>query len=193
MLIALHRDFGFIAVGLTVVYAVSGIAVNHRQDWDYNYSIHDEITDIGPPSALLHEKAADEGVLARAQQTALVAAVLARIDRRDKPTKVFWRGSDRLSIFFGEADSDVVDYLPDEGMVEHTVKRPRFLLRTFHKMHLNEGHGLWTWVADGFAAILLFLAVSGLLMVKGRKGVLGRGGVFVALGVLIPLVAALLL
>ena len=37
MLRALHRDFGYIAVGLTFIYALSGLAVNHIADWDPNF------------------------------------------------------------------------------------------------------------------------------------------------------------
>lgn len=192
-LIAIHRDIGFVAVGLTVVYAVSGIAVNHRQHWDYNYSVDNEVTELGAPSKLLSKPAGDEGALAREHQPALVEAILTQIGRKDKPRKVFWRGSNRLSIFFSESDRDVVDYLPEKGLVEHTVSRPRFLLRAFNRLHLNERHGAWTWIADAFAALLIFLAISGILIVKGRKGFFGRGGIYVALGVIVPVIAVLLL
>ena len=30
---AIHRDVGYIAVGLTFIYALSGLAVNHLTDW----------------------------------------------------------------------------------------------------------------------------------------------------------------
>jgi len=31
-----HRDVGYLCAGLVVVYAVSGVAVNHHHEWDYN-------------------------------------------------------------------------------------------------------------------------------------------------------------
>src|SRR5262245_42522096 len=34
---ALHRDAGYFFVGLTFVYAVSGLAVNHIADWEPNF------------------------------------------------------------------------------------------------------------------------------------------------------------
>src|SRR5688572_31795033 len=34
---ALHRDLGYLAVGLTVMYALSGLAVNHIADWDPSF------------------------------------------------------------------------------------------------------------------------------------------------------------
>ncbi len=36
VLVGLHRDIGFLILGLTLVYGVSGIAVNHRHHWNPN-------------------------------------------------------------------------------------------------------------------------------------------------------------
>jgi uncharacterized protein len=49
---SLHRDLGFLAVGLTVIYAVSGIAVNHIDDWtggDPSYSNYRRLHVIEQP------------------------------------------------------------------------------------------------------------------------------------------------
>ena len=35
---ALHRDIGYFSVGLTVIYAASGLAVNHIADWGPNFT-----------------------------------------------------------------------------------------------------------------------------------------------------------
>ena len=35
----LHRDLGYLFVGMIIVYALSGIAINHRKDWNPNYVI----------------------------------------------------------------------------------------------------------------------------------------------------------
>ena len=35
----LHRDIGYVAFGLTIIYSISGIAVNHVNDWNPNYII----------------------------------------------------------------------------------------------------------------------------------------------------------
>src|SRR5262245_24029094 len=34
---AVHRDVGYLAVGFTIIYALSGIAMNHIADWDPNF------------------------------------------------------------------------------------------------------------------------------------------------------------
>jgi len=35
----IHRDFGYLFFGVTLVYAISGIAINHLDDWNPNYII----------------------------------------------------------------------------------------------------------------------------------------------------------
>ena len=196
-LFKLHRDIGFVCVGLTLVYCVSGVAVNHRHDWDYNYALEVTTHQIGAASELIGPNlggaTAGEEVLARERQPELVAALLRRIGRSEAPHNVFWRGQRRLTLFFAEGDTDIVDYDPVAGEAVHERKRDRFLLRQLNALHLNEPEGPWTWIADVFAVALLFLAISGMLMVKGRKGLRGRGGVYVALGVVLPIAAILLL
>lgn len=193
-LVAWHRDLGFLSVGLTVVYAVSGIAVNHRHHWDYNYSTSREVLAVGAPSELLGLAGAevDEGELARDRQDELVAKLTAATERSQAPRKAFWRGKDRLSLFFGDADEDIADYRPSRGEVEVTVKRDRPLVRDMNFLHLNESRTVWTWIGDAFAVLLIFLAISGAVIVKGRKGLRGRGGVLMAAGVLLPVLAILL-
>jgi hypothetical protein len=40
----IHRDFGYIFFGVTLIYALSGIALNHLSDWNPNYSV--ELTEF---------------------------------------------------------------------------------------------------------------------------------------------------
>ncbi len=59
-------------------------------------------------------------------------------------------------------------------MIEEGQK-PRFFLRLANWLHLNRGKKAWSYVADTYAVILLFLASSGLFMIPGKKGIKGRG------------------
>lgn len=193
-LYVLHRDVGFFCLGLVLVYVISGIAVNHREHWDFNYSIDKESTSIGGPTELLTLPDADTpGVVARKHQGDLVVRIGDVLGRTQLPRKVFWTNPKRLSLFYGAADSDVVDYLPHRGLVEHTEKSSRWLFREVNFLHMNEGRKLWTWLADGFAVLLAFLALSGVIMTRSRHGWRGRGGVLAAAGILLPVIAYLLL
>ena len=46
---ALHRDIGYLAVGLTFVYALSGLAVNHIADWDPNFDNYEARHQVATP------------------------------------------------------------------------------------------------------------------------------------------------
>ena len=35
----LHRDIGFFFIGTTILYGLSGIALNHLSDWNPNYTV----------------------------------------------------------------------------------------------------------------------------------------------------------
>jgi hypothetical protein len=200
-LIAIHRDLGFLAIGLTLVYAISGIAVNHRHDWDYNRSTSVETTRIGTPADLLSDLpearlvalAQDPTTVSDPEVTVLSQRIGEALGKKAPPKNLFWRAPDRLSLHFETGGRDAVEYALRTGEAEHTVSRERFLLRDLNFLHLNEGRGAWTWVADIFAGALLFLALSGAIMVKGRKGLRGRGGILLAIGVALPIVAALIL
>jgi len=47
----IHRDLGYLCVGLTVVYAVSGLAVNHVRDWNPNFQVTETWWSLGPIEA----------------------------------------------------------------------------------------------------------------------------------------------
>src|SRR3989442_15423660 len=45
---AIHRDIGYLAVGFTMIYALSGIAMNHIDDWDPNFHATEITKKIAP-------------------------------------------------------------------------------------------------------------------------------------------------
>ncbi|MEZ4375282.1 MAG: hypothetical protein R3B07_31005 [Polyangiaceae bacterium] len=72
------------------------------------------------------------------------------------------------------------------GAVLEQGQKPRFFLRLANWLHLNRGKKAWSYIADGYAVFLLYLAISGLFMIPGRKGLIGRGAVIAILGALVP-------
>lgn len=172
----LHRELGFFAVGLTLVYAVSGIAVNHAHHWDANYAR------TARPFAI---EAPGPG------PTSDVAPVVLRRLALQEPVKNIWRAApDTLQVFLEGSRYDV--NLRTGEVVRHGfAKRP--LLWDVNFMHLNSGKAPWTGIADAYAAVLIVLAVTGIFLVKGRQGLGGRGGVLMGLGILLPLIYGLVI
>jgi hypothetical protein len=60
------------------------------------------------------------------------------------------------------------------------------VLFQLNALHLNNLKGAWTYVADGFAVALIFLALTGMTMMKGDRGLFGRGKYFVLAGLAVP-------
>jgi hypothetical protein len=170
LLRAFHRDIGYTAVGLTFVYALSGLAVNHIAEWDPNFTSTITQRDLGSPLP-------DDDEAAKAM-------VLSKLGITDSPREADREG-DELEILFEHRTLHVASAT---GHVVDEEQKPRFFVRAANWLHLNRGKKAWTYFADAYAVGLLFLASSGLFMLPGKKGLLGRGIFFVAAGVAIPLV-----
>ncbi len=192
-----HRDLGYLCAALTVAYGISGIAVNHRGDWDYNRASATTRFALGGPAGLLPEvDAARRAVLLRdpesltSDEEDLLARVLGRrLGAVEPPHNTYWRSRQVLVVHLSPGDADLVAYDVRTGVLERTQRTERPVLRQLNFLHLNEAGRWWTYVADAYAAALVFLALSGLVMVRGRRGLWGRGGVLVGIGLLVPTVA----
>jgi uncharacterized protein len=172
---ALHRDVGYLIVGLTIVYGVSGLAVNHRADWNPSYRSQKRALRIEPV------RATERAEIVRQAQAALGLG---------EPRNVFRPDPQTLQLFY-EAETYSVD-LPT-GAVIVDANRPRPVLYEMNQLHLNTPKGAWTWIADLYAVALLFVAGTGLFVLKGRTGITGRGAWLTALGIVVPIVCWLLL
>jgi hypothetical protein len=172
---ALHRDIGYLAVGFTVIYAVSGLAVNHIKDWDPSFVQVNRTHQIAPPNTADSQQAARR--------------VLDALGIREAPSDVYRVSDDALDVTLRNRTLHV-DLV--RGVVVEEGQEPRFFLRVINWLHLNRGKKAWTYLADAYAIFLLFLATSGLFMIPGRKGLFGRGGVLVGFGALVPILYVLL-
>jgi uncharacterized protein len=173
---AVHRDMGYVAVGLTLIYALSGLVVNHIGDgWDPNFTHESRTHEIGGP---LPEGDADAERFVRE-----------RLGIADPPKEVYRQpvgeDDDELELRW---DRRTLHVDVKTGHVTDEEQSPRFFVRFANWLHLNRGKKAWTYVADAYAVGLMLLALSGLFMLPGKKGLLGRGAVFVILGIAIPVV-----
>lgn len=164
----LHRDIGFLCIGLTLLYAISGVAVNHIQQWNPSYSVERVETNIGP-------------VVGNPADAATALTILERLSEPGKLESSYRPDRNSLQLFV-EGRSITVD-LPS-GHVVHDRAIPRPVLREMNFLHLNHPKKAWTWFADLYAVALAFLAISGLFML--RRKTLRRGLVLTGVGVVVP-------
>lgn len=168
----LHRDIGYIAFGLTIIYSISGIAVNHVSDWNPNYNITKEtlIIPINLDTTLASTK--------------LVESLTEIFSINDSVKSFFRSGPNSIDIFFNKK---TLSANLERRIAVLEIVESRTLIRETNFLHLNNPKKLWTWVADIFALSLIVLAATGLFMIKGKKGFNGRGKWLALVGIVIPL------
>jgi hypothetical protein len=166
---AVHRDVGYLAVGLTLVYAFSGLAINHVGSWDPNFKKVVEHHALTAP-------------LPR-EEAAAAAALVAQLGVTETVRDAYW---DTDTTFQVELDGRTLVVDTATKVVTDVAEKPRFFLRVANWLHYNRGKAAWTAIADGYAIFLLYLALSGVFMLKGRKGFVGRGAALIAVGALVP-------
>ena len=119
---AVHRDVGYLVVGLTVIYALSGLAINHLKDWDPNFH------------TAQHEHVI-EPIPADASDDVAIQSVLDRLHITSTPREAD-RVANQIEIYF-EHRTLIVD--GDTGAVVDTASEPRFFLRVANWLHYNRG------------------------------------------------------
>lgn len=167
-----HRDIGYVAVALTISYALSGIAVNHLEDWNPNYAFAERDVAVG---------ALPEGTLA--DKEAYVVRQLGI--ERNAVRGHFQENAHELRVFLVEGQEVRVDMRTGRGTFKALSRRAVFF--QVNALHLNNLKGVWTYVADVFALALMILAITGMTMMKGDRGLAGRGKWFVGAGLLVPI------
>jgi len=171
----LHRDVGYLCAALTLVYAISGVAVNHTDSWNPNIRI-EHVTKRFEP-------------LPGAPKEQVVEHLRSALELPE-PTETFRSSPNKIQLFY---DGWNVEAELQTGTA--VIERPhdRVLLRDLNFLHLNHPKGLWTYFADLYAVALAFLAISGLMILRGKQGFGGRGKWLFAIGLAIPIVFVLLL
>lgn len=162
----IHRDLGYVMVGITIIYGISGYVLNHLDGKDPAYET------IEGTAWLASGLSKDEIETAWAQQSQL--PTLKRILPIDQEHY-------RLML-----DGGIGVYQSGNGEVayEQHIKKP--FIYFINKLHYNKVGG-WTIMGDIFAFTLIFFAISGLFMVKGPKGLAGRGKWYLLIGLAIPI------
>lgn len=168
---SLHRDFGYFVIGITFIYTVSGIAMNHRQDWNPHYSLISE--ELSLPVAGKTEHTRQEIVL-----------ILEKFEYEPVYKKHFVTKDGKIKVF---VEGGTVLYNPENGKAELEVLKKRPFFYQINKIHLAQTGRLWIWMSDAMAVFMLFVAISGIFLLKGKYGIKGRGLWLTALGIVIPL------
>ena len=172
---ATHRDLGFALSGLILVYSLSGVALNHIDDWNPDFLVLKRNVQLDRPYS-------------RAELTPEVLDGFGRLVGEGHFKIQDFPSATKVKLYYDNATM-LVDLASGEGAYERVARRPLFFEANL--LHRNSIDG-WKWISDAFAVLLIALVITGLFILRGPKGILGRGKWWIGAGMLPPLAALLL-
>ena len=173
----IHRELSFFLSGMVLIYAISGLVMNHRDTINPHYSVsRTELT--------IKEKPIPNNISRQS-----IEAIMQQIGVSEQYTKHYFPKENELKVFLKGGSSLVIDLASGKTIYESLHRRP--LLSPMTRLHYNPGRW-WTWFADFFAIGLIVITLTGVIMLKGKRGLWGRGGLELLAGILLPILFLLL-
>lgn len=170
--IATHRDLGYFFSTLILIYCISGIALNHVDDWNPDFILTKQIIVLDKPYT---KEEINQEVIHN------FGNLVGETDYKvfDFPTH------DQVKIYYRDASLHI--YLSqNKAVYEQVSKRP--LIYQSNVLHRNSLKG-WKWASDIFAVLLIVINITGLFILKGKYGISGRGKWLIAAGFVPPFIA----
>ena len=167
-----HRDIGYLIAGMTLIYAISGIALNHKHDWNPNYIVTQE-----------HFKT-EISFTRDSTNEARVMELLEQLGELGRYKTSYYPSGEKLTVFLVGGTLQV-NTTTGEGYYEVVAKRPVFNQVNF--LHYNPGKW-WKWFSDIYCVALILVTITGLFIIKGKNGITRRGAILTIIGIILPLI-----
>lgn len=173
LLRVLHRDISYFFTGMVLIYAITGILLNHVKDINPYYTIDVRKVEFSLPS--------DTNQI----NIELIKGKLENLEIFEVKS-YYYPQPNTIKVFV--KDGTVTSNLNEgNALIEISSRRP--ILYQLNMMHRNRPHSWWTWFSDIFAVGLIIIAITGLFLVKGKKGINGRGAIYLIAGIVLPIIA----
>lgn len=173
LLRVLHRDISYFCTGMILIYAVTGILLNHAKDINPYYIIDVRKVDFKLPADTLQIN------------VDIIKEKLEAFGEFEIKSYYYPQpGTIKIFVKDGTVTSNLTEGV---ALIEKSTRRPIFY--QLNMMHKNRPHSWWTWFSDIFALGLIVITITGLCLVKGKKGITGRGLIYLLAGIALPLIA----
>lgn len=174
---SIHRDLGYFYVGLIISFSISGIALNHRRDWNPRRYTYKEIPmQVNLPKDV---KKIDKKV----------ALAISKQYQMDKQFDGFRVREKELEIRY-EKGRAKIDLKTGKGQL-NMFKR-KVILAEMSDLHQRTNLS-WIWYSDIFGLAMLTIAITGMFITRGKNSFRRRGYILALVGVIFPLVFLFLL
>ena len=122
----IHRDLSFFFSGMVLIYAISGIVMNHRDTINPNFSITRKEYKIA-------EKLPDKAGMSKEK----VLTLLEPLGETGNYTKYYFPKTDVMKVFLKGGSSLLVNVKTGEAVYESVTRRP--LIGAMSRLHYNPG------------------------------------------------------
>lgn len=157
---------GYFVVGITLVYALSGIFLHHKMG----------VKTIKETIQLSAGLSVDSLKLAWTANSS------------QKPMTYLEERPEQIVFYF---PGGMGEYKKSSGIANYEIYKDRPVVLFLSRLHENQIKG-WGIVADIYAVVLIFLAISGLFMVPGKNGFVRRGVWWFLAGILLVVIFSFL-
>jgi len=169
----LHRDLGYFFFGMTIIYGVSGIVLNHKSG-DGDASIVRRYQYFKMEAPINKENVNKSYIL----------KLLADLEEPD--FKQYYFPSNQELMIYLKGGHVSLNLENGEGQIVKV--RNRAVFKEFNFLHYNKPKQLWTWFSDFYAGSLVLISITGLFIIKGKNGIKRRGAVLTIVGLMVPLI-----
>ena len=168
----LHRDLGYIYLGLIISFAFSGIMMNHREHWHpEKYTLEAKEIHVALPE---NEKDITDAYVENLAKELHISDKIRRHNVR--------KGKFRMQFENTEVE---IDLKSGDGEIVSFIKTPIISQSMF--LHKNTSNW-WIYFSDIFGISLILIAVTGAMMIKHGKHTFKRRGWKLTLaGLLFPI------
>lgn len=174
----IHLHLSYLFVGVILVYAISGITMNHLKDFNPQYMIS-------------VENYRAEGIFPHKQDFTKeeITLLLKAVKEDGNYTKHFYPNASTMRVFLKSGSNFSLNTSSGEVNYEGLQKRPFF--SQLATLHYNPNKW-WTIFSDIFAVSLIIICITGIFITKGKRGLIGTGGIEIFIGILIPILFLIL-
>lgn len=172
----IHRDVSYFFAGMILIYSITGIFLNHAQEFNPYYIVNIRRVELQLPQ--------DTSKI----NIDLIRGKLSALGEGDVKS-YYYPQPNTVKIFI--KDGTVTSNLAERtALIEKSTRRP--ILHQLTMLHRNNPHSWWTWFSDIFAVALTVITLTGLVLVKGKNGITRRGIILAIAGLILPIVAIFL-
>lgn len=170
----IHRNLSYFFAGIILIYAMSGLAMNHLKDFNPKYTINQReyIVEGSYPHKI------------NSFNKEQITSLLSEINEQENYARHYYPNNNTLKIFMKDGSSLSLDLRNGNATYESIKKR--FFFSQITSLHYNPNRW-WTIFSDIFAISLIIITISGAIIVRGKNGFIGKGGLLFIAGILVPI------